>query len=135
MLTKIFSRLVISTFMLIASIALPTVASAEQTNKPTAIYYHADWCPNCQTLSPKFQQAISGLENDLNILIVDYSDESRNESSLKTAMEMGLFETVINNRHTGFVLMLDSEGNEQGRLYRTHSTNEIRKQLKALSGA
>ncbi len=103
------------------------------TKQPTAIYYHADWCPNCQALSPKFEQASVDIDG-LNILVMDYTNmETTGKSQLK-ALELGLFEQIANNRHTGFVLMLNRQGEEVGRLYRTSSTDDIRKELSALAG-
>ena len=112
--------------------ALGTVSLAtEPAAKPSAVYYHADWCPNCQTLSPKFEQAASDIDG-LNVLVMDYTNMETTGESQRKALQMGLFEVVANNRHTGYVLMLNAAGDEVGRLYRTSSTDEIRRQLAAL---
>lgn len=129
-------KVAITTVYAISALLLSVLGTislaAENPAQPTAIYYHADWCPNCQALSPKFEKASIGIEG-LNVLVMDYTDMETTAQSQKKALEMGLFEVIANNRHTGFVLLLNSKNEEVGRLYRTSATADIRQELSALA--
>ena len=116
-----------------AAVALLLSFASVASDKATAIYYHADWCPNCQALAPKFKSASSNLSDQLDILVMDYTNMETTGASQRRALELGLFEVIANNRHTGFVLLLDSDRNEVGRLYRTMDVGEIRQQLTDLA--
>ena len=121
---------VLSLLFASAAVAQPVAdQSGEQQRKPAVVYFHADWCSNCKVLGPRFIEASRGFDSQLRLLIVDYTNEETLRASQLKALELGLFELVSQNRHTGYAVLLNDDGSERQRIFRTLETDQIRQRL------
>lgn len=95
--------------------------------KLLALYFYADWCANCKTLSPKLEQARreNGLDAlDIAFITLDLSDKARIHQSLLLAQALGVGEFVRQQGSaTGYIAVLDAQAKKE--LFRFDSGTEV----------
>lgn len=103
-----------------------------------AVAFHSDNCRSCKILGPKMKEAMNAINQDkIEVIKLDFTDESTKLKSQELAATKGvssIMETL--GPKTGFVVILDSKGNEVDKLKVDDDTPEIAAKLaKAIASA
>lgn len=127
---------------------IPSLASAMEKEmhadammaKPavTAVVFYSDTCGSCKILEPRMASALEALNKDkIDVVKFDFSSEASTTATNSLAAEKNV--TGLLNEYgkkTGFVVLLDSEGNEFDKLKVDNDTGEIAAKLaKAIATA
>ena len=94
-------------------------STARELPKPQtiALYFYADWCPNCQKLTPKYEKVrTQALLDRKNILFVklDLTDKPRIHQSILLAQGLGLGAYIQQQGSaTGYVAFLNANTKEE----------------------
>ena len=108
-------KLIASALMILALLTIAQPAAAYELPKPKiiAVYFYADWCPNCKILSPLLDQARK--EGDLDtkaILFVklNLTDSSTIHQSILLAQGLGIAPYMQQQgSSTGYVALLSAD--------------------------
>jgi len=102
-------------FLLALLLLFPLSAhAAPQMARPQliSVYFYADWCSNCKTLSPKFSEArTKGLLDKKDILFVtlNLTDKTAIHQSILLAQGLGIGKYLKQQGSaTGYVAILDA---------------------------
>jgi len=128
-------RFLLLPLSLFAMAIIPTAVHAG-VKTPTlhAVMFYADWCGSCKALDPTVEKARAKFNLDSkNVLFttLDLTDAlTRNQSALK-ASTVGLGDFYAENKgKTGFMLLVDAEGNQVGKITKEHGAGDIAKMIK-----
>jgi thiol-disulfide isomerase/thioredoxin len=119
---------VVAMMLLVAS---PSFAARELPSpKLIAVYFHADYCPNCKILGPTLAAARKEGALDTKPVLFVTLDLTRPESihqSILNASALGIAPYVQKQGSgTGYVALLSADGKtELARFERTATTNDI----------
>lgn len=92
----------------------PAAEAVRPLPKPQllAVYFYADWCPNCKLLSPKVQEARAkdGLDNkEVLFITLNLTDKASIHQSVMMAQALGIADFVqAQGSATGYVALLDA---------------------------
>lgn len=107
-------------FVLVAFLlfSFPANAAAPaQTSTPLvkAVYFHADWCPNCRILDPIYAKAKAQAANrPVQFIRLDFTNNQTWDASMQTALDADIVETY--NAYapsTGFVILAAADTGER----------------------
>lgn len=101
-----------------------------------AVYFYADWCPNCKALSPIMGEVRSDVElQKAPVLFVtmDLTDKPRIQQSLYLATALGMGDYLrAQGSATGYVALLDAQTKKEvARFDRTSKASDILARLKS----
>jgi thiol-disulfide isomerase/thioredoxin len=104
--------------------AMDAVEAPAQVN---AVVFYSDTCGSCKILEPKMMEAMGVINMErVNVVKLDFSNEASIEASKKLAMENGVGSTLeAYGAKTGFVVLVDSDGNEVAKLTKADSAADI----------
>lgn len=127
-------------FMALAALllfALPVQAARPLPQaKLLAVYFYADWCPNCKVLSPIMGTVRSDAElQNAPVLFVtmDLTDKPRIKQSLLLASALGMGDYLrAQGSATGYVALLDATTKKE--LARFDRSNDAAAILKTING-
>lgn len=103
----------------------------EQMDKPVVARFTAEWCGSCKILEPKFQEAITQLENKdaFDLVIFDFTDDATKAKASAKAGETGL--TDLYNEFapkTGMAILV-KDGKSAIKITKTDSVEVIKAKL------
>lgn len=113
----------------------PSIARELPKPHTIALYFYADWCPNCQKITPKYEkvreQALLDRENIL-FVTMDLTDKPRIHQSILLAQALGLGDFLKQQGSaTGYIAILNAQTKvEVSRIDSTHSIESIENMLK-----
>jgi thiol-disulfide isomerase/thioredoxin len=123
-------------FMLACLLAAQPAAAVPPmpTAKLIAVYFYADWCPNCKILGPKLQQARDSGQLDAQKVLfvkIDLTDKPRINQSILLAQALGIGDFLkAQGSGTGYVALLDaSSKKELARFDRESTAQDITQQI------
>ncbi len=94
-------------------------AQARELAEPEylAVYFYADWCPNCKILSPKIEE-VKAKDNlnkeDILFVKLDLTDKARIHQSILLAQGLGMGEYLkAQGSGTGYMAVLDANTKEE----------------------
>ena len=98
-------------------------------SKITAVAFHADWCGSCQKIGPQLEKARGQADLDnMDVLFVklDLTNATTRHQSALLASAIGLGDFYKeNNGKTGFVLLVNENGEHVGKITKEHSSKDI----------
>lgn len=102
-----------------------------QMEKPIIARFTAEWCGSCKVLEPKFQEAISQLEDKdaFDLVVFDFTDDATKATSAAKAGETGL--TGLYNAHapkTGMAVLV-KDGKAAMKITKSDSVEVIKAKL------
>lgn len=105
--------------------------NATHEKTATAVIFYADNCGACKILEPKMTEAMKAINmNKINIVKLDFSSKAAIEASKTLAAEQNVNDTLQQyGAKTGFVVLLDKEGNEIDKLKVDDNTGDIAAKL------
>ena len=111
---------------------------AEKSATPvTAIAFHSDNCGSCKILGPRMKEAMKAVNTDkVNVIKFDFTNKETIAATKTLASEKGV-DNVLQQygAKTGFVILLDKDGNEVDKLKVDDNTADIAtKIVKAIVG-
>jgi thiol-disulfide isomerase/thioredoxin len=127
-------RTFVALWLLCASFGL----AAEPTSAPTrplVVVFYADWCMNCKILMPKLTQAMKGLEEKLELVKLDSTDDTRKLASRERAKALGISELWYVNHATGWAALFDRNRQQVDSLKQDMSEEELHRHLVELAEA
>ena len=97
----------------------------------TAVVFYSVNCASCKILEPRMMEAMQAINKDnLNVVKLDFSSKETIEASKTLAAEKGVESTLQSyGAKTGFVVLLDKEGNEIDKLKVDDNTADIAAKL------
>lgn len=104
-------------FLLAGLLAAIAHAAPAQTSAPLvkAVYFHADWCPNCKLLDPIYQKAKSETKDlPVQFIRLDFTNNATWDASMQLAMDDDIVSTY--NAYapsTGFVILAAADTGER----------------------
>lgn len=93
---------------------MPFTAHARELPKPElmAVYFYADWCPNCKILSPRIDEARAkgGLDKkNVLFVVMNLTDKTTIHQSILHAQALGIGEFLkAQGSGTGYLAILDA---------------------------
>jgi len=101
--------------------------------KVNAVVFYSDTCGSCKILEPKMMDAMGVINMDaVNVVKLDFSNKETIEASKKLAMDNGVNATLQSyGAKTGFVVLVDNDGNEISKLTVNDSAADIAAKLTA----
>lgn len=115
--------------------ALPVQAARPLPHaKLLAVYFYADWCPNCKALSPIMGAVRSDAaiqQSPVLFVTLDLTDKPRIQQSLLLASTLGIGDYVrAQGSATGYVALLDATTKKElARFDRTSKPADIRSRI------
>jgi peptide-methionine (R)-S-oxide reductase len=103
-------------------------AAPEKATQPTAkiiaLYFYADWCSNCKTLSPKLAELRKKMDvEDIAFITLNLTDKASIHQSLLLAQALGVGDYVRQQgSKTGYVALLDASNKKE----KTRITSETK---------
>lgn len=102
-------------WMMIAALVFAgtSVQAANDLPEPKlmAVYFYADWCPNCKALSATVAQARAdgGLDTkDVLFVTIDFTDKAKTHQSILHAQALGIGDYLkAQGSATGYIALLD----------------------------
>ena len=96
-----------------------------------AVIFYSDTCGSCKILEPKMMDAMAVINTDrINVVKLDFSNEATIEASKIRAKENNVGTTLqAYGVKTGFVVLVDNEGNEIGKISVDDSAEDIATKL------
>ncbi len=95
----------------------PVSAGADDTKKsPTLdlLYYHADWCLNCQKMGPIFDRLKSEYQNrGVDFIKLDITSGAPYEKALGRGRKAGIDNVMKYNSYTGVFVLVDAKSGEK----------------------
>ena len=111
-------------------------ASGNQESKLLAVQFYADWCKFCKKLKPSFEELKSSYGDQIEFLVLNYTDEETTKATVELIEEKGLTETVKNYVGTGFILLVEqkTDGSKaaKGVLNKKLSLDEMKAKIEEL---
>jgi len=104
----------------------------------TAVVFFAENCGSCKILDPRMKEALTIINEDkVDVVKFDFSNKEAIEATKALASKKGLDATLQKyGARTGFVILVDHNGEEIDRLKVDHDTSEIAvKMAKAIAKA
>lgn len=101
-----------------------------------AVYFFADWCPNCKVLSPIMGEVRSNpalQKSPVLFVTMDLTDKPRIQQSLYLATALGFGDYLrAQGSATGYVALLDAKTKKEiARFDRSNSSKEILAKINA----
>jgi len=125
---------VISLMFSIAMLVPQTASRADFSKpKPMAVLFYADWCTSCKLLEPKYEPARAGLEDKIQFVKLDVTNEATKQKARATAQALGIGPLYSLNRATGWVALIDSEHVQVGELKYDESADDMHEALEKLA--
>jgi thiol-disulfide isomerase/thioredoxin len=123
------------TLMLSAGLLLqaPLSAADPANTKPLAVWFYADWCTNCKLLAPKYAPARSGLEDQIQFVTLDLTNEETKAKAKEIAKNYGISPLYYANQATGWVALVDVKHVKVGELHNDQSVEEMHAALEKLA--
>ena len=127
---RYLNYLLLSFFILAAVQVGSASAAGLQAPKRIAVYFYADWCPNCKILSPALTEARkeADLDNkDILFVTLNLTDKATIHQSILLAQQLGIGEFVkAQGSATGYVAVLDAKTKKElTRIDRTSDAKAI----------
>ncbi|HET8696960.1 MAG TPA: thioredoxin family protein [Gammaproteobacteria bacterium] len=91
--------------------AVAAVSAAEVANptKPFVVKLHAQWCPICRLTKGVWSEIAAGYGEQVNLVVLDFTDEATTEASRAEAARLGLAEYFEEHSGwTGTISVLDA---------------------------
>ena len=111
-----------------ALVGLPQMAKAmDETATVKAVAFHSDNCGSCKILGPKVDAAIKQIDSDkVQKITFNFTDKTTIAETKALAMKEGVSD-VLNKygAKSGFVVLLDQNGQEVDKLKASDSTEDI----------
>lgn len=129
-------RALILAFAALLLIAQPAAAQrAYPQPKLYAIYFYADWCPNCKALSPIVAESLKDFDKETLFLTFDLTDKPRIRNTILHAQALGLGDYLrAQGSATGYLAVLDAKTKKEvARFDRDDSAKDISATLKKLA--
>ncbi len=103
----------------------------KDVKKLDVIVFYSDTCGSCKILEPKMMDAMAVLNNDsFNVVKFDFSNKQTIETTRKLAKDNDVDATLQEyGAKTGFVVLLDNDGNEIEKLTVKDSAADIAAKL------
>jgi thiol-disulfide isomerase/thioredoxin len=125
---------VISLMFSIALLAPPSASRADSSKpKPMAVLFYADWCTSCKLLEPKYEPARAGLEDQIQFVKLDVTNEATQQKARATAQALGIGPLYTSNHATGWVALVDGEHVQVGELKYDESVDDMHAALEKLA--
>ncbi|MBD3251362.1 redoxin family protein [Candidatus Uhrbacteria bacterium] len=102
-----------------------TYEAALTNDKPTVLFFYANWCPTCLAEEPHLQQIVAETENSVNVIRVNTKDNDTDADEEQLADDFNIF-----TQHT--FVFLDANGNETKRVIGTQGKEELRRLIEEL---
>lgn len=119
---------VITVLLLLTIISNPSTARELAKPHTIALYFYADWCPNCQILTPKYEKVRTQAlieRKDILFVKLDLTDKPRIHQSILLAQGLGLGNYIKQQGSaTGYVAFLDA--NTKAEKFRITSADSIK---------
>lgn len=121
-------------------LALPVQAARPLPQpKLLAVYFYADWCPNCKALSPILGEVRSDAtlqKAPVLFVTLDLTDKPRIHQALLLSTSLGIGDFVrAQGSATGYVALLDADTKKElARFDRTSSSKIILEKINAQLG-
>ncbi len=140
-------KLTILTLALVVLAGIPQIAKAMDTHaqsgemsKPvvTAVAFHSDNCGSCKILGPKMMKAMGAINKDkISVVKFNFTDKETIAATKTLAASKGVNDVLQQyGAKTGFVVLLNAEGEEVDKLTVNDSTADIAaKMAKAIASA
>lgn len=110
---RYLSYLILSLLMVCITHTSSASAVGLQAPKRIAVYFYADWCPNCKILSPALTEARkeADLDNkDVLFVTLNLTDKTTIHQSILLAQQLGIGDFVkAQGSATGYVALLDAK--------------------------
>lgn len=122
---------------LLAMLSAPAIAARPLPEATLlAVYFYADWCPNCKALSPIMGEVRGSAElQKAPVLFVtmDLTDKARIRQSLYLATALGIGDYLrAQGSATGYVALLDAQTKKEvARFDRTGKPGDILARIQA----
>lgn len=104
-------------FIIMLTSATPMSAGADEAkSNPTLdlLYYHADWCLNCQKMGPIFDRLKSEYQNrGVNFIKLDITTGAPYEKALVRGKKAGIDNVMKYNSYTGVFVLIDAKSFEK----------------------
>ena len=96
-----------------------------------AVVFYSDTCGSCKILEPKMEAAMQAVNMDkINVVKFDFSNKETIEATKMLAAENNVSATLNEyGAKTGFVVLLDANGQEVAKLKKDHTEQEIAGEL------
>lgn len=123
-------------FAVLLSMVLPALSAApatEDSTKPLAVWFFADWCTNCRLIAPNYEAARAGFEDRIRFVKLDLTDDSARARSRATAAALGFPALYYSNQATGWVALLDAKRRQVGELRYDGTVEDMRAALEKLA--
>ena len=124
-------RRILAAFALLALFSAPAMAARPLPEaKLIAVYFYADWCPNCKALSPimgKVRSDAKLQKAPVLFVTMDLTDKPRIQQSLYLATALGIGDYLrAQGSATGYVALLDAKTKKEvARFDRTSKAGDI----------
>ena len=102
-------------FLLSACTSNPEPAQAPIEPEYTAIKFHKDTCGTCKKMDvflPDVEQAVS---KKVDFVTYDFTDDAAKAKTTQMAKDAGFEQAMADNQGSGFVLLVDKNGNPVGK--------------------
>ena len=128
MLKRFFAALALSLLLISPAHAVRPLPKPQLL----AVYFYADWCPNCKILSVQLDDArLDGMLDQKGVLFVklNLTDKASIHQSILLASQLGIADFVqAQGSKTGYIALLDAAtGKELTRFDRNSMAGDIRK--------
>ena len=103
-------KLVICIFLGLLVGMAPVMAQMESSSpKLIALKFHADWCGGCKAMGPVFTDLQNHFDGTPVLFVVlDFTNKTSKHHSKMMAAGLGLKEVMMENKGTGFILLVDA---------------------------
>lgn len=103
---------VIFGFLAIAAvIALPALAKAPKSKRPTVAVIRAEWCSACQKLEPTMMELKNQYGDRIDFVVLDVTNDETTARAAGEARKLGLAKFFEDNKQrTSTVVVLNSSG-------------------------
>ena len=123
-------RFLATCLLALTLIAHPALAYTLPKAQVIAVYFYADWCPNCKLLTPEFEQARKDgdLDNKAILFVkMNLTDSSTIHQSILLAQALGIAPYVQQQGSaTGYVALLTADTKKEiARFDRTSKAADI----------
>lgn len=110
---RLLKQLILGIAIMLSLNGVAANAAELQAPKRIAVYFYADWCPNCKLLSPALTEARStgNLDTkDILFVTLNLTDKATIHQSILLAQQLGIGSFVkAQGSATGYVALLDAK--------------------------